>query len=59
VFAYAKGRYAPFMEAVFVYHMNDWGPADQTNKEYWFGLRRKDGSRKPAFEALRRAAGVA
>jgi polysaccharide biosynthesis protein PslG len=53
VFAYAKGEYASFMEAVFVYHLRDWGPADQTNKEYWFGLRRKDGTPKPAFDTLR------
>jgi hypothetical protein len=56
VFEYARGRYSGFMEAVFVYHLNDWGPADQSNKEYWFGLTRKDGSRKPAFHALRAAA---
>jgi polysaccharide biosynthesis protein PslG len=56
VFAYARGRYSGFMEAVFIYHLNDWGPADQSNKEYWFGLTRKDGTRKPAFHALRAAA---
>lgn len=58
VFEYAKGPYAQFMEAVFIYHLNDWGPTDHTNKEYWFGLRRKDGSRKPAFDVVRRAAGL-
>jgi hypothetical protein len=58
VFDYARGPYREFMEAVFVYHLRDWGPTDHSNKEYWFGLTRKDGSRKPAFEALRRAAGV-
>ena len=57
-FDYAKGPYAPFVEALYVYHLNDWGPADQSNKEYWFGLLRKDGSRKPAFDVLRRAAGL-
>jgi hypothetical protein len=56
VFEYARNEYASFVEAVFIYHLNDWGPADQTNKEYWFGLLRKDGSPKPAFEALRSAA---
>jgi hypothetical protein len=59
VFEYARGPYRDFMEAVFVYHLRDWGPADHSNREYWFGLTRKDGTRKPAFEALRRAAGLA
>jgi polysaccharide biosynthesis protein PslG len=58
VFEYARGPYRDFMEAVFVYHLRDWGPADHSNREYWFGLTRKDGSRKPAFEVLRRAAGL-
>ena len=57
-FDYATGKYGSFMEAVFIYHMNDWGPADETNKEYWFGLRRKDGSRKPAWDVMRRVAGL-
>jgi|Tabmets5t2r1_1033131.scaffolds.fasta_scaffold24080_2 hypothetical protein len=57
-FDYAKGPHAAFVEALFVYHLNDWGPADQSNKEYWFGLLRKDGSRKPAFRVLRGAAGL-
>lgn len=56
VFDYARGPYAGFVDAVFVYHMNDWGPPDRTEKEYWFGLRRRDGTHKPAFRALRRAA---
>ena len=59
VFAQARGGYASFLQAVFVYHMRDWGPADQANKEYWFGLLRKDGSAKPAFNALRRVTGSA
>jgi hypothetical protein len=56
VFDYARGPYAGFVDAVFVYHMNDWGPPDRTEREYWFGLRRRDGTHKPAFRALRRAA---
>jgi polysaccharide biosynthesis protein PslG len=57
-FDYVRGPYAAFTEAVFVYHLNDWGPTDQSDKEFWFGLLRRDGSRKPAFEVLRRAAGL-
>jgi hypothetical protein len=56
VFELARTKYGSFVEAVFVYHLNDWGPADESNKEYWFGLTRRDGSRKPAFAALRTAA---
>lgn len=56
VFDLARTRYRSFVDAVFVYHLNDWGPRDGSDKEYWFGLTRKDGSRKPAFTALREAA---
>jgi hypothetical protein len=56
VFELARTKYRSFLDAVFVYHLNDWGPADESNKEYWFGLTRRDGSRKPAFAALRAAA---
>jgi hypothetical protein len=56
VFELARTRYRSFVEAVFVYHLDDWGPADGSNKDYWFGLTRRDGSRKPAFAAVRDAA---
>jgi hypothetical protein len=59
VFDYARNEYRSFMGAVFVYHLHDWGTEDQSDKEFWFGLTRKDGSRKPAFDALRRAAEAA
>ena len=54
VFAYAFSQ--PWIEALFVYHLRDWGPDDQSNREYWFGLLRKgDGSRKPAWAVVREA----
>lgn len=52
-FEMVRGPYAGFVEAIFFYHYKDWGPEDQSNKEYWFGLNRRDGSPKPALTALR------
>ena len=41
-----------FVEAVFVYHLNDYEPRADDDKEPWFGLRRPDGTEKPAFEVF-------
>ena len=47
----------PWLEALFVYHLRDWGPDEPSEKEYWFGLLRKaDQSPKPAWSVLRAAA---
>ena len=52
-----RTTYAGFIEAVFFYHHNDLG-SNQTDKEHFFGLKRLDGSAKPAWEALKAATAV-
>jgi polysaccharide biosynthesis protein PslG len=49
-----KTNYSSFVRAVFVYNYRD-SPsnADPGNKEVWFGLIRRDGSPKPAWNVLR------
>ena len=52
-----RGRYADVVEAVFVYHLRDFPDRDAADKEGFFGLVRVDGTRKPAWDVVRRAAG--
>jgi polysaccharide biosynthesis protein PslG len=47
------------VEAIFVYHLRDLRPGDPAEREHWFGLRRRDGSAKPALAVLRRITGTA
>lgn len=55
-----RTRYARLVAAVFVYSMQDYGvERDPTNKEFWFGLVRFDGTPKPALAALRDEIGTA
>jgi polysaccharide biosynthesis protein PslG len=55
--AFAMARAADLrVGAFFVYHLRDFRPADPHDREEWFGLRRPDGSAKPAWFAFRRIA---
>jgi hypothetical protein len=56
MFELLRGKYSDYVAGVFLYHMHDWGPRVADDKEYWFGLTRPDGSKKPAWHALRAAA---
>jgi exo-beta-1,3-glucanase (GH17 family) len=46
-----------YVKAVFYYALNDQdgGSGDLTDREQWFGTIRRDGSFKPAYDALRAA----
>lgn len=48
--------YRGWIQAVFAYHFRDHRPQDPSNKENWFGILRADGSHKPAYDVLSRAA---
>jgi polysaccharide biosynthesis protein PslG len=49
-----KTNYASFVRAVFIYNYRDSpSSSDPRNKEVWFGLIRRDGSPKPAWNVLR------
>lgn len=50
--------YASFIDAVFVYGWRDNG-SDPTNKEDFFGMVRRDRTKKPMWSTLRYIAGVA
>ena len=52
-FELLRTRWSGFVEALFVYHLDDYEPRADDDKEPWFGLRRPDGSHKPAFEVFR------
>lgn len=43
--------WSSYVDAVFVYHLNDLG-TDQSDKENFFGLTRRDGSKKPAYRVV-------
>jgi hypothetical protein len=53
-----RTKYASYVDAMFLYGWRDAG-GDRANKENWFGIIRQDGSKKPAWEALRSITGVA
>lgn len=48
-----RTRWRGQVDALFIYHLRDHGPADSGNPEYWFGAIRRDGSKKPSWSALR------
>ncbi|HEX6459530.1 MAG TPA: hypothetical protein VF032_11485 [Thermoleophilaceae bacterium] len=54
VFAAVRGKYSQWVKALFLYNYRD-SPAatDPTDKEHWFGLIRRNGSPKPAWNTLR------
>jgi len=52
MFRMLKTTYADFVGAVFVYHFTDLG-SDPDNMEFHYGLRRLDGSHKPAWDVVR------
>ena len=52
----ARTRWRPFLDGLFVYHLSDYEPRSDDDTEPWFGLRRPDGSEKPAYEVFRDAA---
>jgi len=52
-----RAKHSTYVEAVFYYHLHDFGAGDPDDKEEWFGLLRRDGSRKPAWHALRAQTG--
>jgi hypothetical protein len=45
-------QWSSYVDAVFVYHLNDLGSGDPNDKEGWFGLTRRDGSKKPAYRVI-------
>jgi hypothetical protein len=49
----------PFVDAVFLYGYHDLNPGDGGDKEQWFGLIRRDGSFKPAWQTLKQITGAA
>ncbi len=56
--AMLRTHYASYIDAFFLYGWRDPG-TDPNNKEDWFGIIRRDGSKKPAWDALRAITGVA
>lgn len=49
VFRLCKTTYRPFVRAIFLYDMQDFGAGEPSNPEQWYGLTRLNGTRKPAF----------
>lgn len=56
LFQLVASRYRDVVQAVVVYHLYDFAPGDRRDEQQHFGLVRRDGSRKPAFDVLRAAA---
>ncbi len=54
--SYAMVKGLPWAGPLFWYHYKDKGSANN-NSENWFGILRRDGSQKPAYEAYRTATG--
>lgn len=54
-----RTRYAVRVKAAFVYHLHDWRVGPEVEREGRYGLKRIDGSRKPAWFSFRRAAAAA
>jgi hypothetical protein len=59
MFELLRTRYSDYVHAVFVYQHADWGPAEPADREYWYGLKRRDGTRKPAYDVFRDVASAA
>lgn len=55
LFEVVRSRYRSYVDALFVFNFRDYGPAVEDSKEGWFGVLRRDGSRKPSWQALRSA----
>jgi hypothetical protein len=51
--------YGSLVDAVFLYGFHDLNPGTPTDKEQWFGFIRRDGSFKPAWQALKHETGAA
>ncbi|MCW3063424.1 MAG: beta-xylosidase [Solirubrobacterales bacterium] len=51
-FDLVKTTYSSFIRAIFIYHYNDFAPANPSSREQWFGLTRVDGSHKPAYDVF-------
>ncbi len=58
LFSMVQGTYRDFVGAVFLYRTSDLGPSGSSDAEQNFGLTREDGAPKPAWAALRAAAGA-
>ena len=54
----ARAKNSPLVAALFWYTQSDSG-TDSSNREDFFGLRRADGSAKPAYGALQQAIAAA
>jgi hypothetical protein len=59
LFEMLRTDYSSLVDAVFLYGFHDLNPGDGDDKEQWFGLIRRDGSFKPAWETLKRETGAA
>jgi polysaccharide biosynthesis protein PslG len=59
MFEMVRTDYGSLVDAVFLYGFHDLNPGDPSDKEQWFGFIRRDGSFKPAWQALKRATGAA
>jgi polysaccharide biosynthesis protein PslG len=58
IFQLVKSDYASFMQAIFIYNYKDPSSQNSADPEDWFGLLRRDGSPKPAWNELRQATGA-
>ncbi|MGH2988649.1 MAG: hypothetical protein ACRDMA_02135, partial [Solirubrobacterales bacterium] len=56
MFDLLRTKYSGYVQAAFVYHREDHPRQVPDDKEGWFGLERRDGSHKPAYEVYRTAA---
>jgi polysaccharide biosynthesis protein PslG len=56
MFNIVKSDYSSWVQAVFPYNYRDGDEDNVANKEAWFGLIRRAGSPKPAWNVLRQAA---
>jgi hypothetical protein len=57
-FDIVKSDYSSWVKAVFPYNYRDGNEDNQGDKEVWFGLIRRAGQPKPAWNVLRAAAGA-
>lgn len=48
----ARGAWRPWLRALFVYQLREFGPQPRDDREAWFGLLRPNGSPKPAWSVL-------
>jgi hypothetical protein len=57
MFDIVKNDYSSWVQAVFPYNYRDGNEDNVSDKEAWFGLIRRDGDPKPAWNVLREVAG--